>query len=330
MGLRSGSARPTRRVTTLVVVSAFAATLIAAAAAPASAQVSDAYSGFASGSIVHVDAITTGSLRVADFEVGVGNAQVNSEGLQTLQNAYGRRIAPHIAAGSSAGAYSSILEAGVLLNGVDADNQVAPFTAESYDGVGNVDSAVIPGDGAGNIAPLVWADVLRKKAVTNWNAANCVIGDPIAAGEQYIARADVLDPAATAANSTNGFDKPLLSLDRFSAGPRQGVSDVISRELIYVGNGGNLGLYSVTATTLAPVTLFAGTPNELTIEADGPAYLVARADGSAGGAKVDYIAPTLTVIQAGVKTTILPDAVTKPTIIYIPGTQTPLVRINLG
>ena len=323
MRLRSGSSRPPRRASKTLVAAVFATSLFALS--PGLAQNAGApYHGYANGTIIHVDALTTDGTRVADAELGIGSAQVDSEGLSKVHNVYQRVVVPGTTSAKHVGAHSSILEAGALLSPPDAENTVKPFIATTFDNDEPVDESVV----REAVSPIAFVELLTNKAATVWNGDACVLGEPMADGQQRVSRLDVLetgdDPDTP---ELAGFDKPLFALEGFSAGPRRGVSDVISREWLYVGNGGNFGLYSVTTTTLMPVTLFGGTENELTVEIAGPAYLVARADGSPGGAVVAYSAPLVSLIQGGVATTLLPD---KPYIIDEPDSNNPLIKIRVN
>jgi hypothetical protein len=303
-----------------------ATALVVAAPAAVADPAAGPYDGFAAGSVIHVDGVTTADRRAVDAELGVANAAVDSEGLKPLESVYQRRLLPDSAATNHSGGYATILEAGTSLMPPNAQNQLKPFTA----------SGLAPSDKTKeekvvlnqSVGPLAYADVLRTNAASRWNAASCVIGSPIAEARQHLVRADLVetkDDSKTA--GADGFDAPVASLDAFSGGPRRGVADVRSIEQLFKGKGPGLGLYSATATTLAPVTLFGGTPNEFTIEANGPAYLVARADGTDGGAKVTYSAPSLSIIQNGATRTVFPAA---PIVVRVPDTGDALAVVKIG
>lgn len=283
------------------------------------------YSGFSSGAVIHVDALTLGTQRAADVEVGLADASVNSEGLRKVNNEYSRPIVPEDRAKHSRG-HSSIVEAGVLLSPPDIDNTVKPFEAETRAPGGEAVNAAVTNPPLA-VSPAVFIDLLRDSSAARWNADTCVIGVPISQGEQFAARVEALETGDDAATPTeSGFDKPVVGIDAVTGGVPRAASHVVSKEQIY-RSGNTFGLMSVTATTLAPVTLLQGTANEFTIEVDGPAVLTAMADGKAGGAKVDYKAPLVSVIQNGTVQQVLPN---EPLTLELPGGTDNLAVIKLS
>jgi LPXTG-motif cell wall-anchored protein len=301
-------------------------TLVGFAVSPAHAAAPGGpYNGFATGSAVHVGAIEqVGATRLADFELGVTNAAVNSEGMKKLLSEYSRAIIPASAAGKNSRGHSTIAELGLGLTPPDADNQIAPFVAQANAPKSSKEEKSVFNQ---SIGPLLHVDLLRNVAIANWNPDTCVIGEPISEGSEHLARVQALETADKPATpESSGFDTPLVALNADKAGPDRGVTGLISLQQLYKGKGPGLGLQSVTAETLAPVTLFKGTPNEFTIEFDGPAFLSATADGTVGGAKLDFHAPLVSVIQGGLSSEVLPGS---PVNIAIPGTGE-IAQIKLG
>lgn len=281
------------------------------------------YAGYATGSVVHVDALTTDDLRVANLEVGVANAVVGSSGLEALASEHRRPIVPDEAAAAHSRAAGSVVEAGLLLGPPEAANQVAPFRAESISPGGTDVSTSLLNTAVG---PVAFVDLAHRGAATRWNDDTCVIGEPIASGEQHLARAEVLETADDPETpATNGFDAAVAGLDAHRAGPPRASSSVRAVEQIYRGNA--WGLQSVVATTLAPVTFLEGTPNEFTVEVDGPAFLSATADGTSGGADVTFGVPLVTVIQSGVASEVLPG---EPFEIRIPQAGDAIAEVRIG
>ncbi|HVT77081.1 MAG TPA: hypothetical protein VHD87_08630, partial [Acidimicrobiales bacterium] len=98
---------------------------------------------------------------------------------------------------------------------------------------------------------------------------------------------------------------------------RRDVVQTVSREFLTPNSAGGFGLASQVEQTLAPITLFRGTANELTIEVGGEWVLTTTATGVPGQSKVEYhamntdgtpISPTtdiLRVIQGGSVTDVL-------------------------
>lgn len=283
------------------------------------------YSGYTSGAAVHADLLTTATARLADVEVGVADAAVDSEGLKKTLNVYQRRVAPDGITASHSRARSSLVEVGVGLMPPDADNQVKPFVAEANAPGGEpVDASLLNQ----TVSPLVHVSLLRRVAEANWNSSTCIIGEPISTGEQHLARVELLETGDDATTPVQlGFDKPVIGIDADKAGPRRAATHIISREQLYKGAGPGFGLQSVVTETLAPVTLLQGTANEFTIEVNGPAYLVAQADGTSGGAKVIYRAPIVSVIQGGEVTQVLPQ---QPVNVRLPGPGDAIAHVKLG
>ncbi len=287
----------TRAAAAVAAVTLVGAT-VAIVAGPAAAAPGGPYNGFAHGSVVHADALNLMGTRVLDVEVGVSNAAVDSEGLNRTLNEYKREIIPGGLGNKNSRGHSSIFELG-LAHAEDEANQVVPFEAESVSpGGSDASESVIQQ----TIDPLLHVDVLSTEATSRWNADTCVIGEPIATGEQHLARAQVLEQDGQ--DNTDHFDGALVGLHGDEVGPKRAATSVLSLEQLYKGNGPGLGLQSVTTATLAPITFLQGTENEFTIEVSGPAFLSATADGAK--ANVDFRVPLVSIIQGSEITQALP------------------------
>jgi len=128
-------------------------------------------------------------------------------------------------------------------------------------------------------------------------------------------------PSTRATTSTTarreGMQNPLVALDAMG-GPRA-ISQSTSRTLLVAQRtrdgkllGSNFGIMSEVRQTIAPVTLFAGTPNEITFEFLGEWVLQAVATGMPGGAWIHYgpgsvspETPVIRIIRAGHAQTLL-------------------------
>lgn len=280
------------------------------------------YDGFAHGTALHVDALTTETNRVADVEIGMSNAAVDSEGLTRILNRYRREIVPGGLAHKSSFANSSIAEIGVI-HAPDGPNQITPFTAQHSSPGGGpfVKKSVLDQ----TVNPILHAEVLTNIAQSRWNPDTCVIGEPIALGQQRAARVQLLEQAANPA--TDKFDAAVVGIDADEVGPDRAATDIVSIEQLFMGHGPGLGLQSVTAATVAPVTFLGGTPNEFTIELSGPAFLSATAEGVKGGADVLFRVPLVSVIQGGELTQVVPG---EPIEITVPGGNDVIARIEVG
>ena len=153
-------------------------------------------------------------------------------------------------------------------------------------------------------APLATATAVRGTAAARWgNDVNCpVLGAPISQGAGYIADATLLD--------TVGNTAPLVATES-----SQGVvSNTQSLTQLFpavdatgkpIAAAPGVGLDSQSTQVIAPVTLFSGTPAQVTIEV-APLGLRAVAGGVPGSAHIFYA----------------PDFAAGPT--------TPIVRITQG
>lgn len=284
------------------------------------------YAGYSTGAALHVDAVSTAAARLLDIEVGVAQAAADSEGLKEILNVYERAVVPDGMGDKHSRGHSSLAEVGVALQPPKAANQLAPFVAQAAAPGGEpVDASLLNQ----TVSPLVHASLLRRVARANWNDNTCVIGEPISIGEQHLARVELLETANDESTPpAGGFDAPVIGIDANTAGPARAATHVVSKQQLFAGSGDAFGLQSVVTNTLAPVTLFEGTPNEVTIEIDGPAYLSATADGTSGGAKALYRAPLVSVIQGGEITRMIPGQTLDVRV--PPGTGDTIARIKLG
>jgi LPXTG-motif cell wall-anchored protein len=291
MAREKGGLRPSKRISAALVMS-LATAMVIAVAVPSRASAPGPYSGFATGGVVHLDALTAGGTtttngtRLANVDVGLSNAATDSQGTKALLNEYARPIVPPDAVGKKAVGEGSLAEVGL---GVDPKTvaQLQTIVSEAKTSDGHVtddqDNLNIPG------APLIWADGLHTNAVANWNPDTCVIGEPISAGFTRLLNADLVDMGASD-NTDGSFKQALASV---------GSVNSHSFTQLYPGAGDGLGLAGYAATNAFDVTLFKGDPaNEITIHVL-PAHLLVKADGTPGGAKVDYDAPLVTITQAG-------------------------------
>lgn len=284
------------------------------------------YRGFAHGGVIHVDAITTQTMRALNVDVGVANAMVDSEGLRKVLSEYDRPIVPSEKQEKHSRANSTVLEVGAVLQGPDAENQLKPWAAEvDAPGSEETEEASVLNT---NVATALHVSLVRRAATARWNASTCVLGEPIAVGEQHLARLELVETGDDPDTPTAaGFDRSLAGLDATRGGPPRASSHVVSKQQLFDGPGSGFGLQSVVATTLAPVTFLEGTANEFTVEVDGPAFLSASADGAAGGAEAIYRAPIVSVIQNGRVSQVAP---TSPVNVRVPATGDTVAQVKLG
>jgi len=123
--------------------------------------------------------------------------------------------------------------------------------------------------------------------------------------------------AASTTPKREGLTNPIVALDAMG-GPRA-ISQSLSRTLLVSQRAGdgrllgnNFGIMSEVRQTIAPVTLFAGTANEITFEFLGEWVLQAVATGMPGGAYIHYgpgsvspETPVIRILRSGRANTLL-------------------------
>src|SRR5207244_2333774 len=91
----------------------------------------------------------------------------------------------------------------------------------------------------------------------------------------------------TGSGTSTRLNAPLVTTD--TTDPERNVVQTIAREVLVPNSKGAFGLQSLVEQTLAPVSLFAGTANALTIEVLGEWVLTVTATGVPGESKVSYL-----------------------------------------
>lgn len=317
---------PIRRVVAVAAAS-LAVSSFSFFAPSANAAAPGPYSGYAHASAVHVDAITNGATRIANVDAGVTNAAVNSAGLSQVETAHNRNVIPDAAIGKKSVGHSQLVEVG-LAGAPNAEGQIQgpPLpgpTAAFAPGEQAKAESLIPRT---TQAPLINALAVHRTATPVWNGSTCVLGEPISEGTFEAARVEVLDQNDNTA--TPNFDTETVGIAANADGPDRDAVNEVSLTQLYDGTGAGFGLMAATMSTIAPVTLFEGTANELTVEVLGPAVLRAMADGTPGGAKVEFSAPAVSIIQNGVRNVILPNDQLK--LIQLPAEDGGVLEIRIG
>lgn len=269
--------------------------------APAVAQVppGDAdYSAYSTGTVVHAEALEQPelqdptSVRVVDSEVAFSGAVVESTGLagdrfneygalvmpaQDGKNSYGRGYGLDVALGGEGGTDEPQLRLAGL-----AEAAAPPETGPVQETIGPVD-----GD------PLAYASTLEGRAYANWLPDQCIIGSDISYGTGLAEDAQLLDQDGGEAADQQGLEQPVLATN--AADPERAVSWSTSRNFLGPQTnaegeriGDHVGVIAETRQTIAPVTFFAGTESEFTIEFAGEWVLRAHAGGVDGTAHIHY------------------------------------------
>jgi hypothetical protein len=279
----------------IVVISAVALVLtmgvpFAVAATPiASAD----FGGTATATILHADALQQSTTRVVNADVAFSGATVDSKGIATpLLNEMTRPVQPALAGKFSYGRGTG-LEVGL---GIKPDGEPNVVTLP-----GKVEASALPSTDLQTkevlkqtISPVAFASVLRGQAQARWLAGNdCILGADLSRGLGYAADVQLVGTGTVPAGQ-EGLGNPLVSADAPS--PDRAVSQSFShttlvRQVAKDGKtllGPDFGLMSETRMTIAPITLFKGTANQLTIEVAGEWVLRAVATGLPTGGYVFY------------------------------------------
>jgi uncharacterized repeat protein (TIGR01451 family) len=254
------------------------------------------HAGYASGSVIHADALQSGGNRIVNADVAFSGASFSSADLTgDIKNEMARLVGPKLAAGNAFGRGSG-LEAGLVI-GESAENQVilpAQVQAKAPPSTPLVTKTLLDQ----NIDPLAAAAVLKGEAKALGGAA-CTTGVDLSYGLGHVADLSLVKAAA------DGF----LVNTEVPEGATDAVSQTRSATRLVAQSGTDgpiqkLGLQSEVRQTIAPVTLFGGTDQQFTINLLGEWVLRATADGKEGSVfygpgTVEPETPILQVLDAG-------------------------------
>lgn len=275
----------------------------AGAQTPAPVPVAQAnYSGYSTGTAVHVGAVQFGTTQLANVEQAFAGAAVNSQGLSgTINNELGQVVQPTLPntgldphlVGNKSFARGSGLEVGLATTVPVTNNTIPLNRAEVSAPPSTTETKQI---GPINVNGVASASLLRGQAAANWNADNtCVLGAPISRGLGEAAGVKVLNTAPLGGGGT-----AQVATDATGNNVSQTISQTeLAPQTNSAGAsvGPNVGLISESTQNLAPVTLFKGTPAQFTIKVGGSFTLRAVAGGVPGSAYISYTpgqAPTPT------------------------------------
>jgi len=229
------------------------------------------YAAYGTASVIHAHALQVGEQRLENTDAAFSGATFASAPIPGIKNEMARVVAPALGAGNAFGRGSG-LEVGLAIGQSDpnqvipgsvAEAKAPPSTALATTEVGPVD-----------VAPLVHASLLRGQAQSKANSA-CTTGTDLSYGLGYAADLGLINTTvASAANS-----------------PDRAASQSRSHTFLVAQDGTpspirKFGLASETRQTIAPITLFKGSPNQVTLEFAGEWVLRTVADGKTG--KVFY------------------------------------------
>jgi LPXTG-motif cell wall-anchored protein len=267
----------------------------------------------ANGTVLHADALRAGSTTLADVEVATSGSAFDRAGfLKPLLNELGRQFVPKAGDKTSFGRGAG-LEVGLGITPADENQLILAGTAErgAPPRLGAVTKEIGPVDAA----PLAWVDLLRGQAGANTTATPCALGVNTSNGLGYIGDLQLLDTNSDdkLKPEVGGLVHPLVALDGTdparSVSQSRSVTQFISQrdkdgKLI----GSNFGVMSEVRQTFAPVTLFRGTDDELTIELLGEWVLQSVSMGIPGKSFVHY-GPAKATPETPVVRIVRPDGV---------------------
>ena len=229
------------------------------------------YAAYGTASVIHAHALQVGDQRLENTDVAFSGASFASGPIPEIKNEMARVVAPALAAGNAFGRGSG-LEVG-LASGQSDPNQIIPGSvaeAKAPPSTQLITKEVGPVD----VPPLVSASLLRGQAQSKANAA-CTTGTDLSYGLGYASDVGLVSSTVKSTATT----------------PERAVSQSRSHTFLVAQDGTptpirKFGLASETRETIAPVTLFGGTANEVTLEFAGEWVLRTVADGKSG--KVVY------------------------------------------
>jgi len=228
------------------------------------------YTGFSNGTLEFVNAL---NVKPDALRVGLGQAAAGVQLPGPLGTAatFDQLKQPLLIA-SKAGKTAYGHSAGVNVGLLSANASVPPQFSRT------LVEATSPAPSSGSselldvaVSPVATGRVLPGDAVANTTADGaCVLNKDTSSGTASITNAKALIVSPTT---------QVAVIDD--------VSETFSHERL-VPVAGNTGLLSETIQQLAPVTLFKGTPAELTIKVLAPLHLSAVVGGAPGSAKITY------------------------------------------
>lgn len=258
-----------------------------------------AFSGYATGTYLHVDALTIGTTPTVKADVGFAGASVNSKGLTApVVDELGRTVSPAVAGKNSYGAGFGLdanLLGGSLLSGQQAAAAAPPSTELVIQRAIDLSNA-LPG--------VLAVGALEGRAQARYDANTCILGADMSYGQ-----GDAAD-VALLGGPLSSLTSALLGTDPGDQDPGAVRSSTRTRLVPQTNEAGavigdKVALMTEVKQTLAPIVLFQGIPGaEITIELLGEWTMRVVATGIPGQAYVQYMpgtagnTPVLSITQS--------------------------------
>lgn len=232
------------------------------------------HAGYGSGTVIHSDALQSGTNRLVDLEVAFSGATFTSSALgSAVTNEVARIVAPALEAGNAFGRGTG-LEAGLATTASGENPIVLPEKVEAKAPPStNLISKEFQNVA---VAPAAAASVLRGQAQSR-AAAACTTGVDLSYGQGYVADLGLLQTAAGAHLLASEAAAPARAVSQSTSATR-----LVPQAGAPAGPIRKFGLQSESRQTIAPVTFLQGTENQFTLEFAGEFVLRATADGMTG------------------------------------------------
>ena len=301
------------RATSCVGIAALAIGLLGSVSDPAGATPSNAvswgcfnvpvsgcpgasFSGYATGSELHLSALTEGTKQVADLDQGFSGATTSSSGLTKVINSEtGSLVQPAEAASNHAYATGSGFELGVGTDTLPTTDQNQVKLAGRFQTVAPPNATVNPVQiGPVNLSPVATASLLTGSGNAIYDNEVCPLGQPLSYGMGNAANAQALFAGST----------PVLS----TAGTGTSVAQTASQTFLSSNGDGTFGLTTQASDIIAPVSanIPGGLALKVLVQGNGgvndPVTLTAKTTGESTGATLAFSSDDILKIQLGTAT----------------------------
>ena len=283
--MRSGSAGVLAALgSAAICLTTLAGTAPSASAAPAGAvSFADAhFSGFATGTEVHLGAVKSGTTTLASVDQAFSGSSTGTSGLTTsITSETGNVVQPTIAASPAVNSYGrgSGLEigAGTSSTATNQDPNQVTLAGLAQQSAAPNRALVTKSIGPLSLSPVATANAADGRADAVWSSDVCPLGQPLAFGSGNLADAGVLSLPGTSSSVLESGGSGVASTDSYN--------------YLSSNGDGTFGLSSESTETLVPlsvnllglltvdVTIAGANPSE-------PVTLVSTATGESAGGSV--------------------------------------------
>lgn len=300
----------------------------AASATATGVAFSDAnFHGYASGTEVHLGALTVSGTTLVNLDQAFSGASTSTAGLTSLIRSETTNVVqPAKPASVKAYGRGSGVELGIgtKIDAVSDPNQImlaglAESTAPPNSNAVTSKQVTLP------LKPVANAILLQGQAASVFDPTQCPIGEPISYGAGLAANAQALILSPTA---------PVLN----TAGPGTSTAQTTSDTFMSNNGDGTWGLSTQAADIIAPITVnvlnavqVVVNVHSATSAAGGaPVSLTAKTTGESSGAGMHVSANDLLTISLKVGTTVIPFATVDLNKVQKGGVHIPLSTADLG